>query len=826
MRYAWVTLLLLAGCSTPVPAPPPAGNTGTGCAPGQAPDQAGICGSSGLPANMTCAPGERQGADGCVAAGVSDLPCPPGQTLSDGDCLAAGIPPDACGDGFEHDGAFGCQPILPARDCDPGMIAIPGDAVCRPLVDCGEGRWGNIPVDETTAYVDASYEGESNGSEDQPWTSINYAINFAEAGSIIAVAAGSYPEPVIFGANGPFDDPTKHAKVWGRCPSMVEIDAGGLYFASLGALNGGAGSEFHNVSVIGDDTGVAIYNSGDVLLSGVWIHDIGEVPLVIDGDLGDTQVTLDNILVEDSPYAGVLVNGADVTLTASVVRNMDTNVNGQGGLGVFVQAGEDDGKPASLIVERSVVSNTRFMGIGSAGADLQIDSTVVRGTRNGQSPSAALPDFTSASGLLVSPNGHHPDIVPAVSITRSAFLGNYQHGITLHHTKASIDATVVADTQFQFVSDDEASGVSLVWEHSGSRETDPLTIERSWISNNAQRGISSYGFDLVLDRVRVSDTQTMGGVGSGVASADNFGAAAALTVRDSVVTGNHEHGILMRGGVLSVMRSELSHTQSTAGASGVGLMAVFLPASPDTVVEVSDTVFSDNEGGAVWSLAAASAVIENSTVRATRVGPINDAAIIFASTPGGPQVQGALRGVLVEDNDSPLALLVEGSEVDISECAIASSASASGERQGVQVNSGGLLTIAGSLIEDARGTGLFVFESEAFLQQSAIRNTHGLANDVQGSAVVVADGMAGATVTIDDCLLDNNDGAAIAIFSAHVDVEGLLGLCNGHDVVSNNDTAVFVDRGRTSCGCPTGDRACAPEATSQSPPTVLLAAKQ
>ena len=48
------------------------------------------------------------------------------------------------------------SPRSPAR---PGLMAVPGDAACRPVMPCGAGRWGDIAVDATTEYVDGAYTG-------------------------------------------------------------------------------------------------------------------------------------------------------------------------------------------------------------------------------------------------------------------------------------------------------------------------------------------------------------------------------------------------------------------------------------------------------------------------------------------------------------------------------------------------------------------------------------------------------------------------------------------------------------------------------------------
>lgn len=36
-------------------------------------------------------------------------------------------------------------------------MAVPGDESCRPVADCGEGDWGNIPLEPTTQFVNRSH---------------------------------------------------------------------------------------------------------------------------------------------------------------------------------------------------------------------------------------------------------------------------------------------------------------------------------------------------------------------------------------------------------------------------------------------------------------------------------------------------------------------------------------------------------------------------------------------------------------------------------------------------------------------------------------------
>ncbi|HZO12696.1 MAG TPA: hypothetical protein VFB62_05550, partial [Polyangiaceae bacterium] len=150
-------------------------------------------------------------------AAASTEVCADGElTLPDGRCIRPGIPPDGCAAGFVHDGDDGCEPILPEEPCAPGLIAVPGDPQCRPVMPCGEGRWGDIPLEATTQFVDARYAGgASDGSAERPWTTIGDAVAAAPENGLIAIGAGTYSEDVVVAY--------KTLRIWGVCPDQVEI---------------------------------------------------------------------------------------------------------------------------------------------------------------------------------------------------------------------------------------------------------------------------------------------------------------------------------------------------------------------------------------------------------------------------------------------------------------------------------------------------------------------------------------------------------------------------------------------------------------------------
>ena len=53
------------------------------------------------------------------------------ESLKSGACQPAGIPPQACGEGFVPTDGQGCEPILPAAPCAPGLMAVPGGRYSR-----------------------------------------------------------------------------------------------------------------------------------------------------------------------------------------------------------------------------------------------------------------------------------------------------------------------------------------------------------------------------------------------------------------------------------------------------------------------------------------------------------------------------------------------------------------------------------------------------------------------------------------------------------------------------------------------------------------------
>ena len=346
---------VFGGCGSegePTPVAPVKDADPEGCAPGEWLREDGSCQPAGLPMDMPCPPGEwPDDKGGCQPAGLPlDMPCPPGEWLrEDGGCQPAGVPPESCAEGFAPDGEAGCEVILPAEDCPKGQMAIPGETVCHEVAPCGTGDYGDIPVDPaTTQFVNQAYAGaDSDGSEAKPWKTIQPGIDAAEAGAIVAVAAGSYSEEAII------ED--KPVVLWGRCPALVEVASTGTQFEAVQVRTGNAAmSEIRGLAMIGAQGALAVVGASGVVIEGVWIHD-SDYGLYVADQGGPTSAKVTSSLIEATRTVGIFAGGSDVELSRIMVRDILTNGAGDFGDGIYVLDNPGTNRRANVQVTASVV---------------------------------------------------------------------------------------------------------------------------------------------------------------------------------------------------------------------------------------------------------------------------------------------------------------------------------------------------------------------------------------------------------------------------------------------------------------------------------------
>jgi Right handed beta helix region len=492
-----------------------------------------------------CGAGEMQlGAGGCQPVGVPQGTQP------------AGVPPGACGQGFETDGDGGCNAILPAALCMAGLMAVPGDTACHEVAPCGNGTWGDIPVEANTQFVDQGYAGgSSDGSQAQPWTTIGQGIEAAASGAIVAVAAGSYTEDVVI------EEPVR---LWGRCPAMVEVAGVSATWAVLLQPGTGTadGAEIHSLAVTGPVAGIGVSGATGVEIEGVWIHDTGGQGLNVQNDLGPTSVTMTSSLVEQSHTAGIFVEGSVATIEASAIRSSLTDANGIG-RGVDVQ---QEIEPANVTIQGCLVEQNGSGGIYVGASNMTVAATVVRSnTTNAQGE--------DGWGVGIK---DQPAAKPRANVTIQGCVieQNEAQGIMLLGSDATIEATVVRSTALDPQGGD-GQGILIV-DDTGTKERANATLRESLFDQNHEVGVLIVGSTATIEATIVRATQSLGDgtAGEGIVAQDDLTTAfsSTLVLSASLVEQNHDIGVFVLDSAATIEATVVQGTQpQSEGTHGRGI---------------------------------------------------------------------------------------------------------------------------------------------------------------------------------------------------------------------------------------------------------------
>lgn len=361
-------------------------------------------------------------------APVIDEACDAGDIVdADGTCLAPGI--EVCPEGFVASEPGACAAVVPAEVCAPGTMAVPGDEACREVSSpCGDGPWGDIPVEANTQYVDASFAGTSTGAADAPWTTIADGIAAAADGAIVAIASGTYAEEVY---------PWKKVRIWGRCASMVHIDspAHGVF------MDGALDAEIRDLSIQGA-FGVAV-GQGNLLLERVIVHDTSSRGILVERAYGPAVLTLRDSLVENATEIGISAFDATVVVERSTVRG--TRFSGFSGRGIAATTG------ATLELRDSVVELNHETGVYVSGSAATIERTLVRATQP-----AADGSFGGGIRLKVDDNMQQPS---TATIDGVEVWGNHTFGILATGSTLTLTRAHVHDTYPQAL--DQGLGVGI-----------------------------------------------------------------------------------------------------------------------------------------------------------------------------------------------------------------------------------------------------------------------------------------------------------------------------------------------------------------------------
>jgi hypothetical protein len=525
-------------------------------------------------------------------------------------CTRIGV--DECASGFTADGAGGCVATLPS--CGDGQVALPGDTACHALDECGSGRWGSIPVEADTLYVDAAAADGGDGTASAPYRTLGAAIATLSPARnrMIAVAAGKYAEPGLLIESD--------ARIYGRCASMVELASTETMWGAL-ELHGNV--EIRGLSISGGAHGITIGGGSVAKISAVRVHDTGRIGIAI-GAPGDSgaRATIERVLIERSVEHGVLVYGSELTLGDTVIRDIASRMGKQGS-GISIEEDHEKALSSTATIRRVLVERAHDVGVVALGSTASIAGSIIRGTRARPSdlgagmgvasmrhPKTMKPSSVTISGSFIEDNTHANVYVfgssvaidrtvlqkarprestkccgdgiaaleATVDVKRSLVAAHRNTGIVAVASKATLEDTIVRDT---IAATDGKSGYG-VGAMIGGATGSTVTLLRCRIARNQGAAVAAFGSAVRIEGSALVDTtvkenSTFGDGLFVTAWLDDAGTyPASADVSKTVIAKNARASIFVRGARVSIAESSLTcngfdiETSNQIGITGSG----------------------------------------------------------------------------------------------------------------------------------------------------------------------------------------------------------------------------------------------------------------
>ncbi|HZO15697.1 MAG TPA: DUF1565 domain-containing protein [Polyangiaceae bacterium] len=499
---------------------------------------------------------------GCSADGAPDPPppgeggCSPPHRLVGERCVEPGVQDDGCPAGTLGLSNGSCQPAgVPPELCAQGFVHD-GDAACEPVLPpepCAKGEMALLG--ERACHPVMACGSGPWGDIPIDQTTVHVDISYTGGqsdGSMLqpfttitdAVAAAA-PGALIAVATGSYvEDITidTPVRLFGVCPERVELVGTGATVAALFIEPGANGSEVRGLAVTGNEVGIAVSGALEIRLEHVWVHDTGWRGLNFGSAMGTSSVTLLRSLVEETREVGVMVIGADATLEGVVVRDTLPNVSGELGRGVTIQSSPDSGAGATARIGGSLVERNHDNGVLVIGSEATLEGVVVRDTLPQTS------DQESGVGVAIQLEQLSGAVSTAL-VASSLVERSHDTGILITGAEATLEGVVVRDTLPKATNQEFGSGVRFEgWEASGAAST--AHVKSSLIERNHEIGLFVAGASATLEGVVVRDTLPQAsdqryGRGIGVQDVPATGARTTFHLRGALVERNPEFGLFI-----------------------------------------------------------------------------------------------------------------------------------------------------------------------------------------------------------------------------------------------------------------------------------------
>lgn len=644
---------------------------------------------------------------GCLRVGVRECPGglmgPPKWA-----CEAVG-PSFKCLPGWKTVSGGWCEPILPPQKCPAGTMAVIGHSSCLPVDDCGSGTWGKIKTSANTIYVDQNHRGTGGaGTRAQPLFTVEAALQKAAAGAHIAIAAGTYVERLII---------RRKVALEGRCAQQVTIKTG-IPQPAVEFKGGSTGAELRGVTITSKDNGVYIDAAAvtleRVVVKGCESHGIYLYPLA--------TLTLRRSLVDSNRETGIFALSARVIVEQSVIRDTrEKSADSTGGEGIIMQLPAGGSTPSELTLRDSLIMGNRTTGVAIHSSKATLERAVVRDTL-ANAISGAFGTGIQASIIQGS------SLQAELFVRDSLIAQNRNSGITVGSSRATVERTVVRDTQEQ--ASDRMGGMGVqAFIQPGLSQPAELLVRHSLISGNRKFGVFVSSSKGTIERTVVRDTRhqlsdKLAGLGIVARLEPGKTKPAEVLVRDCLIANNLEAGVAAQSAKLVLERTVIKDTRpalSTYG-EGAGINAQLqqghrLPSE----LTVRDSLITGSRVVGIL-LYSTRALVERTVVRDT-LGNAN-------TKVGGMGIQ---------------ASIMIGQSIPTE------------------------LTLRHSLLSGNRNVGLFLWSSKGTVERSMIRDT-----EVDASLKMYGNGVSAstqpgqslpATLTIRESVVQGNQNAGISLYA-------------------------------------------------------------
>ena len=496
---------------------------------------------------------------------------------------------------------------------------------------------------------------------------------------------------------------------------------------------------------------------------------------------------------------GVTISGAGAGLNVDGVAATVERVAARGceGSGIWVDSG------GTLTLRDSLVAGNRYQGIFVASSRATVERSVVRDTRGLASNKKFGTGIQVSVGLGGQSKGSE------LVLRDSLVSGNRTIGIDLGSSKATVERSVVRDTHERASDKKFGTGIQAsVWTGTrfGSGQGSELVLRDSLVAGNRTAGVLVASSKATVERSVVRDTREQAsdkvcGWGIQVSARSDQSPGSELVLRDSLVAGNRNAGIVVLGSKAIVERSVVRDTQEQASDKkhGVGIEALFqVGKSQGSDLVLRDSLVARNRESGIL-LASSKATVERSIVRDTRER-VSDNTVgtgIQANVQPG-QNQGSeltLLDSLVIGNRT-IGIDVESSKATVERsvvCDTLEEASGKGLGTGIQANllpgqsRGSELVLRDSLVAGNRNAGIVVQSSKATVERSVVRDTHEQFSDKKSGmgigAITKSDHSPGSELVLRNSLVSNNRQAGIVALNSTVTVERSVVCNNRKDVL-------------------------------------------